>query len=166
PARATAARSPPRSSCSASSTARHGRISTSRAPRCRRRRPTSTPAGAPATAYGCSIAWWRITTNVDKRRHDRGPVLSPAGDDARARAAAVDREVAGAQVARGRADLVGGTRRRARLALVDLSRRFVPAARHLARSRCGRAPGVAVDRERQPERRANPVPGGWGGGAR
>src|SRR5437763_1971671 len=61
-----AARSPPRSSCNASSTARPGRTSTSRGPRCRRRQPTSTPAGAPAMAFACSIAWSRITTKAER----------------------------------------------------------------------------------------------------
>ena len=55
---------------SASSTRRRGRISTSPAPAWARRRPTSTRAGAPAGACGCSIGWSRtITRSSIVRRH-------------------------------------------------------------------------------------------------
>ena len=63
--RATAVRSPPRSSCSASSTTRRGRISTSREPRWARRKPTSTTVGVRATAFACWTGWSR---NITKPR--------------------------------------------------------------------------------------------------
>ena len=48
--------------CSALSTRRRGRISTSPAPAWDRRRPTSTGAGARVRACGCSIGWWPTIT--------------------------------------------------------------------------------------------------------
>src|SRR6185437_734858 len=57
PAAVTAARSPRRSSCNASSTARRGRISISRERRWARRKPKSTTAGVRATGSGCWSGW-------------------------------------------------------------------------------------------------------------
>src|SRR5262245_38283818 len=54
-----------RSCCSALSTRRRGRISTSPAPEWGRRRPTSTAVGARASACGCWTGWWRSITRGD-----------------------------------------------------------------------------------------------------
>ena len=64
PAASGAARSPPRSSCSASSRKeRRGRISTSPAPPCRRSTARSIAAGARASACGCSTGCRAIITS-------------------------------------------------------------------------------------------------------
>ncbi len=165
--RAMAARSPPRSSCSASSTARRGRISTSPAPRCRRRQPTSTPVGAPVTACACSIAWSRITTKVDNETGTMTEVLfyhlqettlervlPPLIEKSLERKWRVIVQTASEE----RAEALD-------FASLDLSRRLVPAARHLARPRRRGASGAAVDCNRQSQWRADPLPGGWGRGA-
>src|ERR1700694_4947883 len=68
-------RSPRRSSCSASSTRRRGRISTSPAPASPRRRTRSTRAGAPAGACGCSTTWWRSTTKSSPHGPEMTEVL-------------------------------------------------------------------------------------------
>src|SRR5882672_3789443 len=68
PGFAMAARSPPPSSCSVSSTARRGRISISRGPRWARRRPTSITAGVRVTAFACWIGW---SLNITKAKNSR-----------------------------------------------------------------------------------------------
>src|SRR5437763_1323608 len=57
-----AAPSPQRSSCSVSSTTRHGRTSTSREPRWVRQKPISIRVGDQASAFVCSSGWSRSFT--------------------------------------------------------------------------------------------------------
>ena len=145
------ARSPRRNSCSASSpTRRRGRISTSPAPAWTRRRPTSTRAGVRAGASGCSTGWWRTITRsngaANREGHDRDSVLPPAAPAARRRADAAAGEIARARLAGDRAGRLRGAHRGARRASVDLSRRRLPAARHLARAGGGGAAGAADGR--------------------
>ncbi len=88
----TAARSPRRSSCSASSTTRHGRISISRERRWARRKPKSTRAGVRAMAFACWSGWSRSITKPKNSRSrspdDGSSVLPSAGHDAGKRPAA------------------------------------------------------------------------------
>ena len=82
---------------------------------------------------------------------DGSPVLSFAGHVARKRIAAAAGEIARARLARGRAIDFAGAHRGARCAFVDLQRRFVPAARHMARRRCAGPAHHSLDRGGQPE---------------
>ena len=89
---------------------------------------------------------------------DGSPVLSSAEHVARKRVAAAVGKIAGARLARGRAVDLAGAHRRARCAFVDLQRRFVSAARHLARRRCAGSADHPVDRGGQSEPGQCPLP--------
>ena len=89
---------------------------------------------SPAGASGGGVLRSREIAE-ELKPDDGSSVLPSAGHVARERVAAVAGEIAGAWLAGGGAVDVGRARRRARRPSVDLSRRFVPAARHLARRR-------------------------------
>ena len=88
------------------------------------------------SGFGVRLLERLVADYYEAKLMTRSTVLSPAEHVARKRFAALARKIAGAWLARCGAVDIAGARGRARCAFVDLSRRFVFAARHLARRRC------------------------------